>query len=300
MVVSRSSFSKAEAAEFWLVRLTDYCRLMRWDRPIGALLLLWPTLWALWLAGAGRPSQYVVVIFLVGVWVTRSAGCVVNDLADRDFDPYVERTRERPLAAGRVSVREAVVVALVLALVALLLVLQLNWLSVLLAFVGVVLAVTYPFMKRIHHLPQAHLGLAFSWGIPMAYAALTGAVPAVAWLLFAANLVWVLVYDSEYAMADREDDLKIGVKSSAILFGANDKRIIAMLQGLTVALLVAVGVAAGLDWLYYLGLAAGAWSFLYQQYLIRDRSRGDCFRAFLNNNVFGLLVFCGIVLSGLP
>ncbi len=299
-MVSHSPMNRVQSAEFWLARLADYCQLMRWDRPIGALLLLWPTLWALWLAGVGRPSQSVVVIFLLGVWVTRSAGCVVNDLADRDFDPHVERTRGRPLAAGRVSAPEAIVLVLVLALVALLLVLQLNWLSVLLALVGVVLAVTYPFMKRIHYLPQAHLGLAFSWGIPMAYAALTGAVPAVAWLLFAANLVWVLVYDSEYAMADREDDLKIGVKSSAILFGVNDKRIIGALQGVTLLLLVAVGVTAGLDWIYYLGLVGGAWSFLYQQYLIRDRSRSDCFRAFLNNNVFGLLVFCGIVLSGLP
>lgn len=282
------------------MRLADYGRLMRWDRPIGALLLLWPTLWALWLAGAGRPAQYVVVIFLLGVWIMRSAGCVVNDLADRNFDPHVERTRERPLAARRVSLHEALALALALALIALLLVLQLNSLSILLALVGVPLTVSYPFMKRFHHLPQLHLGFAFGWGIPMAYAALTGTVPMVAWLLFAANLVWVLVYDSEYAMADREDDLKIGVKSSAILFGNKDKRVIGVLQVIALLLLVAVGITNRLGWIYYAGLVGGAWSFLYQQYLIHERARSDCFRAFLNNNVFGLLVFCGILLSGLP
>lgn len=283
-----------------IARLGDYAQLMRWDKPIGALLLLWPTLWALWLAGAGHPAQHVVVIFLLGVWVTRSAGCVINDLADRDFDPHVERTRTRPLAAGRVSIREAVLLALFLALIALLLVLQLNRLTILLAPVGVILTLSYPFMKRFHHLPQAHLGLAFGWGIPMAFAALTDSVPSLAWLLFVANLAWVMVYDTEYAMADREDDLKIGVKSSAILFGEHDKRSVGLLQLITLLLLAAVGIGYGLGWLYELGLLAAAWAFLYQQYLIRLRDRGDCFRAFLNNNVFGLAIFCGILLSGLP
>lgn len=281
-------------------RLYEYALLMRWDRPIGALLLLWPTLWALWLAGAGQPEQSVVVIFLLGVWIMRSAGCVVNDIADREIDPFVERTRARPLAAGRVALREAVLLALGLGLIALLLVFALNRLTVLLALVGAILAASYPFMKRYHHLPQFNLGLAFGWSIPMAYAALTGSVPPQAWALFVANIAWVLVYDTEYAMADREDDLKIGVKSSAILFGARDKRIIAILQAATVLLLAAVGLFNGLGWIYYLALLAGGWLFLYQQYLIRDRDRGDCFRAFLNNNGFGLMVFCGILIDLLP
>ena len=274
---------------------------MRWDKPIGALLLLWPTLWALWLAGAGQPAQAVAVIFILGVWVTRSAGCVVNDLADRDFDPFVERTRDRPLAARRVGVFEALALALALGLVALILALWLDSRLVLwLALIGALIAVSYPYMKRLHHLPQAHLGLAFGWGIPMAYAALTGGLPAAAWWLFAANAAWVLVYDTVYAMSDREDDLKIGVKSSAILFGEYDKRLVGLLQIATLVLLAVVGRVNDLGWLYYLGLFSGAWFFLYQQYLIRDRDRQGCFQAFLNNNGFGLCVFCGIVLDHLP
>ena len=281
-------------------RAWEYARLMRWDRPIGALLLLWPTLWALWLAGAGQPQQSVVLIFLVGVWVMRSAGCVVNDLADRHFDPFVERTRDRPLASGRVSVQEALALTMVLLLIALGLVLWLNWLSLYLAIIGLLLAVIYPFMKRFHHLPQANLGLAFSWGIPMAYAALTDTIPASAWLLFAANMVWVLVYDTEYAMADREDDLKIGLKSSAILFGAHDRTLIGGLQLLTLLLLITVGWVNELSVIYYVGLFAAACLFVYHQYLIRQRDRQQCFKAFLNNNAVGLCVFCGLLLAQLP
>lgn len=281
-------------------RLYDYALLMRWDKPIGALLLLWPTLWALWLAGQGQPQQFIVVIFLLGVWVMRSCGCVINDIADRDFDPFVERTRTRPLAAGRISLREAILVFIGMGLIALMLVLQLNWLCFLLSLFGLAVAVTYPFMKRFHHLPQAHLGIAFGWGIPMAYAALTETVPGSAWLLFIANLCWVLVYDTEYAMSDREDDLKIGVKSSAILFGQRDKQIVGLLQLTTLILMAAVGSVNAMGWLYYLGLALGAVSFVYQQYLIDQRDRQDCFKAFLNNNAFGLAVFCGIVLDLLP
>lgn len=286
--------------KFFAARLHQYALLMRWDKPIGALLLLWPTLWALWLAGQGRPEQTVVIIFLSGVWVMRSAGCIVNDIADRDFDPHVERTRQRPLAAGRITLAEAVLVFGIMILIALALVSLLNRLTFYLALIGLLFTVSYPFMKRFHHLPQAHLGLAFGWGIPMAYAALSGAVPGAAWLLFVANMAWVLVYDTVYAMSDREDDLKIGVKSSAILFGVYDKLIVGLLQILTLLLLTAVGVFNDLGRVYYFALFAGAGFFLYQQYLIRDRDRMACFKAFLNNNGFGLVVFCGIVLDALP
>ncbi len=281
-------------------RLHQYALLMRLDKPIGAFLLLWPTLWSLWLAGHGQPAQKVVLIFLLGVFLMRSAGCVINDIADRDLDPHVARTRQRPLAAQRVSVREALVLFAVLCLLAFALVLLLNTLTVLLSLVGAVLAISYPFMKRLHPMPQVHLGVAFGWSIPMAYAALTNTVPAAAWLLFTANVVWSVVYDTLYAMVDREDDLKVGVKSTAILFGAHDKRIVAGLQILLLALLTLVGIAAGLGWIYYGGLLAAAWFPLYQQYLIRDRQPGDCFKAFLNNNWFGLVVFLGILLDSLP
>lgn len=281
-------------------RLREYALLMRLDRPIGALLLLWPTLWALWLAGEGQPRQGVVMVFLAGVLLMRSAGCVINDVADRDLDPHVARTRQRPLAARRVTVREALWLFIGLCAVAFGLVLLLNTLTILLSLVAVVLAASYPLMKRFHHLPQVHLGAAFGWSIPMAYAALTGAVPAIAWLLFAANLVWTVIYDTQYAMVDREDDLKIGIKSTAILFGERDRRIIARLQAVLLGLLILVGLGAGLGWIYYLWLFGAAWLALYQQYLIRDRAPAACFQAFLNNNWFGMLVFCGILLDQLP
>jgi 4-hydroxybenzoate polyprenyltransferase len=281
-------------------RLGEYALLMRLDRPIGIFLLLWPTLWALWLAGQGQPAQEVVVVFITGVFLMRSAGCVINDIADRDVDPFVARTRQRPLAARRVSVREALWLFIVLCLVAFALVLMMNTLTILLSLVGVALAASYPFMKRFHYLPQAHLGAAFGWSIPMAFAAVSGTVPALAWLLFAANVVWSIVYDTLYAMVDREDDLQVGMKSTAILFGAQDKRIIGYLQILLMILLILVGVLADLGWVYYLGLFAAAWFALYQQYLIRSREPDGCFKAFLNNNWFGLVVFCGILLDSLP
>lgn len=280
--------------------LYEYALLMRLDKPIGTFLLLWPTLWALWLAGRGQPTQNVVVVFVLGVFLMRSAGCVINDIADRHLDSFVARTRHRPLAAGRVSVREALVLFIVLCLAAFGLVLLMNRLTVLLSLVGVALAASYPFMKRIHHLPQVHLGAAFGWSVPMAFAAVTNSVPLVAWLLFATNVIWSVVYDTMYAMVDRDDDVQVGAKSSAILFGAQDKHIIAYLQLLLVALLLLIGIVMGLGLPYYLGLFAAVWFALYQQYLIRDRQPACCFKAFLNNNWFGLVVFCGIVLDYLP
>lgn len=281
-------------------RLREYAALMRLDKPIGALLLLWPTLWGLWLAGQGQPAQGVVVVFLLGVLLMRSAGCVINDIADRHFDPHVERTRERPLAARRIPVAEALLLFIFLCLSAFALVLFMNTLTILLSVPGVLLAITYPFMKRFHHLPQVHLGAAFAWSIPMAFAAQTGTVPAVAWVLFLATVIWSVVYDTMYAMVDREDDLKVGLKSSAILFGQRDKRVIGYLQLCLVVLLGGVGMIADLGLLYYLGVVVAAGFALYQQYLIRDRAPGQCFRAFLNNNWFGMVVFCGILLNFLP
>lgn len=281
-------------------RWCEYALLMRLDRPIGALLLLWPTLWALWLAGRGQPSQKVVVVFVLGVLLMRSAGCVINDIADRNLDPFVARTRRRPLAAQRVSVQEAFGLFIILSLSAFALVLLLNTLTVLLSLFGLLLAVSYPFMKRLHYLPQVHLGAAFGWSIPMAFAALTGTVPFIGWLLFLANIIWSVVYDTMYAMVDREDDVQIGVKSTAIWFGTRDKQIIGRLQGALLAVLVLLGILAGLGWAYYMGLFAAAWFALYQQYLIRNREPGQCFKAFLNNNWFGLVIFCGMLINFLP
>ncbi len=281
-------------------RLREYARLMRLHRPIGIYLLLWPTLWALWLAGNGQPPSGVVLVFVLGVALMRSAGCVMNDIADRNFDPHVARTRDRPLAAGRVSLGEAVGLMAALCLLAFALVLTQNVLTVQLAFVGLALAVSYPFMKRFHSLPQVHLGAAFGWAIPMAYAAVTGALPPICWLLFFGNVLWSVIYDTQYAMVDREDDLKIGVKSTAILFGEWDKRIIGYLQLALLVVLVGIGLLAGRGWIYYLGLFGAAWLALYQQFLIRDRKPEECFKAFINNNAFGLVLFCGLLLDYLP
>jgi 4-hydroxybenzoate polyprenyltransferase len=268
---------------------------MRIDRPIGSLLLLWPALWALWLSANGRPDPHIVVVFVLGVFVMRSAGCVINDYADRDFDPHVERTRNRPLAARRVQPREALALFGALMLVALALVLTLNRLTLLLALAGALLATLYPFMKRFTYLPQVHLGLAFSWTIPMAYAAHTGGVPPVAWLLLIGNLIWTVAYDTIYAMVDRDDDLRVGVKSTAILFGELDRAFIA---GMQIAVLVVLGLAAqqlALSRVFDAALLAVAALFAWQQWLIRDRERDACFRAFLNNNWVGAAVFAGIV-----
>ncbi|HQC73884.1 MAG TPA: 4-hydroxybenzoate octaprenyltransferase [Candidatus Competibacteraceae bacterium] len=269
-------------------------------RPIGIYLLLWPTLWALWLAGQGQPPRGVVLVFVLGVVLMRSAGCVINDIADRKFDPHVTRTRDRPLAAGRVSLSEAIALLLTLCLLAFALVLTQNTLTIQLAFAGLALALSYPFMKRFHSLPQVHLGAAFGWAIPMAYAAVIGELPAVAWLLFLGNVLWSVIYDTQYAMVDREDDLRIGVKSTAILFGKHDRRIIGYLQIALLAVLILIGLLAGRGGAYYLGLFVAAWFALYQQYLIRNREPAACFQAFLNNNGFGLTVFCGLLLDFLP
>lgn len=278
-------------------RLLQYAYLMRLHRPIGIFLLLWPALWALWIAGAGSPDPLVLFVFVAGVVLMRSAGCVINDYADRDFDPHVARTRERPIAAGQVTPREALILFAVLCLLALGLVLLMNSLTIWLSLVGGLLAVTYPFMKRYTHLPQVYLGAAFGWAVPMAFAAQTGEVPRVAWLLFVATILWATAYDTMYGMVDREDDLKIGVKSTAILFGESDRLIIAIIQAVLLLALVLAGQAAGLGVYYYFGLLLATTLLVYQQYLIRERRPAACFKAFLNNNWFGAAVFGGIVLD---
>ncbi|RZU99248.1 4-hydroxybenzoate octaprenyltransferase [Spiribacter vilamensis] len=281
----------------WGHRLSLYARLARLNRPIGNFLLLWPTLWALWLAAEGMPRTDVLVVFVLGVLVMRAAGCVINDYADRDYDRHVKRTRARPLTTGAVTEREALILFAVLCLVAFALVLLMNRLTVLLSLGGVALAATYPFMKRHTHLPQVHLGAAFGWAAPMAFAAQTGTVPVLAWLVFASSVVWATIYDTEYAMVDRDDDLKVGIKSTAVLFGAYDRAMIALLQVLLTLLLAVIGWRAGLGAPFLIGLVAASGLFVRQQWLIRDRSRDGSFQAFLNNNIYGGIVFAGIVLS---
>ena len=284
----------------WKQRLDLYEKLMRLDKPIGILLLAWPTLWALWLSGAGRPDWLVVWIFAVGIVLMRSAGCVINDYADRDFDPHVERTKNRPLAAGKVSTKEALMLATGLTLLALLLILPLrNMRLIELSVVAAFLAASYPFTKRFFAVPQAYLGVAFGFGIPMAYAAHLNAIPAIAWWLLAANVTWAIAYDTEYAMVDRADDLKIGIKTSAITFGRYDIAAVMACYGLTLALLAYVGLRLNLSWPYYLGLATAAGIAVYHWTLIRSREPGPCFKAFLHNNWFGAAVFAGIVVASL-
>ncbi|WP_456413466.1 4-hydroxybenzoate octaprenyltransferase [Thiolapillus sp.] len=270
-------------------------RLMRLDKPIGILLLLWPTLWALWIAAQGQPRPWLVAVFIAGVVLMRSAGCVINDYADRNIDSHVKRTAQRPLTAGLVSKKEALTLFAVLVILAFLLVLTLNPLTIALSVVGAFLATSYPFTKRFTHLPQAYLGAAFGWAIPMVFAAQTGAVDPRAWWLFAAVLVWALIYDTMYAMVDRDDDLKIGVKSTAILFGDHDRLIIGLLQLLFLGLMLCVGWSFRLGGYYYIGLAAAAALMLYHQWLIRDRQRERCFRAFLHNHWVGVVIFAGIL-----
>ena len=276
-------------------RIVQYALLARMHQPIGSLLLLWPTLWALWLAGAGEPDPAVVVVFVAGVFVMRSAGCVMNDIADREIDPHVRRTRNRPIASGKVTPREALAVFAVLCLVGLALVLTLNRLALLYSFAAVALAASYPFMKRWTYLPQVYLGVAFGWGVPMAFAALANEVPPLAWLLLTGVVAWAVAYDTIYAMVDREDDLRVGVKSSAILFGDADRFFVGASQVAVLAVLVLAGRQAGLGTFHATATAAGALLFLYQQYLIRDREPAACFKAFLNNNWVGAVVFAGIV-----
>jgi 4-hydroxybenzoate polyprenyltransferase len=277
--------------------LNDYARLMRLDRPIGIWLLLWPTLWALWISSRGRPDPRIFIIFVVGTVLMRSAGCAINDYADRSFDPRVERTRDRPLAAGRISTLEALVLFALLSVAALMLALQLNRSTLLLAVAGGFLAITYPFVKRFLPVPQMYLGITFGWGIPMAFEAQYEHLPQVAWLLLLANVLWVTVYDTVYAMVDRDDDVKIGVRSTAILFGDSDRHIIAVLQIMTLLSLYLVGRIIHMGYWYNAGLCAGAVFFVYQLWLIRARDRDGCFRAFLNNNYFGMAVFIGMALE---
>ncbi|MCU7806772.1 MAG: 4-hydroxybenzoate octaprenyltransferase [Candidatus Thiodiazotropha sp. (ex Semelilucina semeliformis)] len=276
-------------------RLWRYAQLVRLHRPIGILLLLWPTMWALWLAGEGQPPWVIVLVFMTGVALMRSAGCAINDYADRDFDGCVARTRTRPIAMGLVSPKEALAVFAVLSLMAACLLVFLNWPTRFMSLVALVLAAVYPFMKRYTHLPQVMLGAAFGWAVPMAFMALNESIPPVAWVLFATTLLWALIYDTQYAMVDREDDLKIGVKSSAILFGRYDNLIVGVLQVLMLLLLFQVGNMAGRGWVYNLGLLVGAGLFLYQQWLTRDRQPKACFDAFLNNNLFGMVIFLGLL-----
>ncbi len=277
-------------------RLRQYFLLMRLDRPVGIFLLLWPTLWALWIAAEGQPDYWVTIVFVLGVILMRSAGCVINDYADRDIDRHVTRTSDRPLTAGRVTTKEALLLFAVLTLLAFALVLTMNLLTILLSFVAAALAASYPYMKRHTYLPQVYLGLAFGWAVPMAFAAQTGEVPVVAWLLLIATVLWATAYDTMYAMVDRPDDLKIGVKSTAILFGPADRVIIAIIQALTLAVLVTVGLQLELGGYYYFGLGLALLLMGYQQYLIRNRDGMHCLKAFLNNQWVGAVVFAGIAL----
>ncbi len=281
----------------WRERLLQYWKLLRGDRPIGSLLLLWPTWWALWLAADGFPPLSTWLIFTLGVWLTRSAGCVINDYADRWLDPQVERTQSRPLATGAVSGREALLVFAVLMLVAFGLVLLTNRLTVYLSFAGALLAASYPYLKRYTYLPQVYLGLAFGWGIPMAFAAVQGEVPSLAWLLFLANVVWATAYDTWYAMVDRDDDLRAGAKSTAILFGSMDLVAQGVLYALFIAALVFVGLRATLAPAYYGGVSIAAGLIAWEFHMARDRSRDGCFKAFLHNNWIGATVFTAIVLG---
>ena len=278
-------------------RLGHYERLLRLDRPIGILLLLWPTLWGLWIAGGGRPDPKTVLIFVLGTVLMRSAGCAVNDFADRKFDPYVARTRDRPLAAGKISAGEALGLGAALALIAFLLILPLGPLVVALSMVAALLAGSYPFTKRFFPLPQAYLGLAFGFGIPMAFAALTGAVPALAWVLLTANVFWSIAYDTEYAMVDREDDLKIGIKTAAITFGRFDVVAVMASHAIFLGLLVAAGASLGRGAAWFGGLFVAACLAAYQLRLIHDRDPRRCFKAFLHNNWVGAAVFAGIALD---
>jgi len=279
----------------WKQKIDAYERLMRLDKPIGILLLLWPTLWALWIAGEGRPDWLVVWIFFMGTVLMRSAGCVMNDVADRNFDGHVERTRQRPLVSGEVSVKEACLLAAGLSLGAFALVLFLNTLTIVLSFAALLLAMTYPLTKRFLVTPQAYLGIAFGFGIPMAFAALTDALPSVAWLMLLANIFWALAYDTEYAMVDRDDDLKIGIRSSAIFFGRHDVAAIMVCYAAMLLLLALVGWLQQLHWPYYLGLVLAAALALYHYRLIRKRERASCFKAFLHNNWLGAAIFAGLL-----
>ncbi|XTZ38170.1 4-hydroxybenzoate octaprenyltransferase [Salmonella enterica] len=278
-------------------KLLAFHRLMRTDKPIGALLLLWPTLWALWVATPGVPPLWILLVFVAGVWLMRAAGCVVNDYADRKFDGHVKRTAGRPLPSGEVTENEARGLFIILVLLAFALVLTLNMMTILLSVAALALAWVYPFMKRYTHLPQVVLGAAFGWSIPMAFAAVSESLPLSCWIMFLANILWAVAYDTQYAMVDRDDDLKIGIKSTAILFGRHDKLIIGILQVAVLALMTLVGWLNELSWEYYWTIFVAAVLFVYQQRLIAGREREACFRAFLNNNYVGLVLFLGLAFS---
>jgi 4-hydroxybenzoate polyprenyltransferase len=280
-----------------LQRLDHYEKLLRLDKPIGILLLLWPTLWALWLSAAGHPNWKITWIFVLGTVLMRSAGVAVNDYADRNFDPHVERTRNRPLASGAIKPVEALIVAAVLALIAFVLILPLGRIVILLSFCALFLAVSYPFTKRFFVLPQAYLGIAFGFGIPMAYAANTGGVPAIGWALLLANIFWTVAYDTEYAMVDRADDRKLGIRSSAILFADFDVAAVMICHAIFLVIMAGIGWRLMLAWPYYVGLLAAAALTIHQYFLIRARDPQRCFRAFLGNNWLGCAVFVGIVLA---
>ena len=281
------TFAKAKA----------YWQLMRMDRPIGSLLLLWPTMWSLVIAAQGFPDPMILAVFVLGVFFMRSAGCVINDFADRKVDGHVKRTSQRPLPSGRVTSKEAIGLFLILVVGSFLLVLTMNLLTIQLSFVGLFLAFIYPFMKRYTHLPQLFLGLAYSWSIPMAWAAQANELPAMVWFIFVTNALWTIAYDTQYAMVDRDDDLKIGIKSTAILFGRYDKMIIGVLQLVTVGMLIALGNWYELGASYYWSLLVAGALFVFQQHLIRHRDRDLCFRAFLNNSHVGMVITIGLLVA---
>lgn len=283
--------------DFFIDRAQQYWLLGRFDKPIGILILLWPALWALWVASNGKPNLLVLSVICAGVVLMRAAGCVINDYADRNFDPHVERTKQRPIAAGKVNPKEALILFVVMCLLAFGLVLLLNLYTILLSFIAAFLAASYPFMKRYTHLPQAYLGIAFGFAVPMSFSAQTNTIPLVAWVMYLAVVLWALVYDTMYAMVDKEDDLKIGVKSTAILFGDKDREIMAILQLIILALLISIGQMQNLGGFYYAGLGVAAGLSVYQQKLIFNRDRALCFKAFLNSNWFGLAVFVGLLVD---
>ncbi len=278
-------------------KLALYMKLMRLDKPIGSLLLLWPTLWGLWVASSGHPRPELLIVFFLGTILMRSAGCVVNDYADMDYDPHVERTRNRPLASRRVTKKEALLLAAILSIAAFCLVLLTNRLTIMLSFVALFLAASYPFTKRFFAIPQAYLGIAFGFGIPMAFAAQTGTIPGIAWQILIANIFWTVAYDTEYAMVDREDDIKIGIRTSALTFGRYDVLAVMLCYAIMIALLASVGTELGRGLYYYSGLAAAVIIMLYHYFLIRGRERNSCFKAFLHNNWVGGAVFLGILLD---
>lgn len=280
--------------------LLPWLQLMRLDRPVGAVLLLWPTLWAVWIASDGTPSIKNVVIFTLGVFVTRAAGCVINDIADRDFDGHVKRTVNRPLATGVISLKQAIGLLVGLLTISLVLVLLLHWRTFFLSFVALALLLVYPFSKRFTQLPQVVLGAAFSWAIPMAFIEITGELPAVCWLIFTANMLWTVMYDTQYAMCDRDDDIKLGIKSTAILFGDADKLMLGILQVLTLLTLLLLGVGEQLAWPWYLGLVGMVGCFMWQQKLTWHRERLACFLAFRTNQLAGGVVFVGLAIASLP